>query len=92
MGKVLLCFKREGCYNCPAVEAIVRELLNDNTCSFSAEFINADDISNDLQFRLLENSLFVFSVPTLILDEDGKMILISSGDVPSIERVRKAVC
>jgi hypothetical protein len=90
--KKLLCFIREGCINCPAAKEVVREILDDETCRVSAEFINADEITLDLQYRLLEGQIFIFAVPTIVLEDEGKMTLISSGDVPTIAKLKRAVC
>ena len=84
-------FVRDGCVNCPAAEAVVEEVMQEESCKAIVEKINADNISEKLMYELLENSLFIFAVPTVILEEDGKMTLISSGEPPTKEMLIKCV-
>ncbi|MHA1960689.1 MAG: hypothetical protein ACW99U_10675 [Candidatus Thorarchaeota archaeon] len=45
----------------------------------------------DFEFRLLENQVFISSTPSIIIENGGKLRMLSSGDVPTIEGVRSAV-
>jgi protein-disulfide isomerase-like protein with CxxC motif len=89
--KTLYLFTRKDCYNCPAAEQLVEEAMHGEKCEAVVKIIDADSISERLQFELLENQLFIFAVPTFVLKDEGKMELISSGDLPTIAALRKAV-
>ena len=79
---------QENCANCPAAKAVVQEALSDT--DVPVKIINLDDMDPDLEFRLLENQLFVASTPSIIIERGGTLKMIHSGEVPSIEQVRSA--
>ncbi len=79
---------QENCANCPAAKAVVHEALSDT--DVSVKIINLDDMDPDLEFRLLENQLFVASTPSIIIERGGTLKMIHSGEVPTIDQVRSA--
>ena len=79
---------QENCANCPAAKAVVHEALSDT--DVPVKVINLDDMDPDLEFRLLENQLFVASTPSIIIERGGTLKMIHSGEVPTIDQVRNA--
>ena len=43
----------------------------------------------DLEFRLLENQVFIASTPSIILENNGTLKMLYSGAVPTVEDVRR---
>lgn len=83
----LILFTREKCPKCPAAKEVVKEIAAD--MSVDVEAINADNIAEELEYELLENQLFVFSTPTVMIrDDKGKLKKFSTGEIPNPERLR----
>lgn len=77
----LYLFTREGCVNCPAAKRVVEE-IGETVDDLHVIAVNADDIGDDLQDELLENQLFIFSTPAVVIRNDNGLKMFSSGDVP----------
>ena len=75
--------KRKECVNCPAVKSMLDEL------NIKYKLIDADNISEDLQFKFLENQIFIYSTPSIVIEDDGKFELFSSGEIPKISKLKK---
>lgn len=83
-------FTRRECPNCPAAKQIAEDVAVDMNVSIS--IINADDIDDDLQDELLENQIFVFSTPlVLIKNGDGEIRQFSVVSPPDFEELRTAL-
>ena len=80
---------QENCINCPAAKAIVQEAI-DGT-NVPVEIVDLPSMDPDLEFRFLENQIFIASTPTIIIEKGGNLRIISSGKVPTIDGVRKAL-
>lgn len=80
-------FTREKCPNCPAAKQVVKEAAADMNINVS--IIDADSIDDDLQDELLENQVFVFSTPlVLIKNGEGEIRQFSVSSVPDFEELR----
>ncbi|UCE09746.1 MAG: hypothetical protein JSW61_12355 [Candidatus Thorarchaeota archaeon] len=80
---------QENCINCPAAKAVVEEAVAGSEVSFHTVDLNRMD--PDFEFLLLENQVFIASTPSIIIENNGKLRMLSSGEVPTIEGVRSAV-
>jgi len=89
--KTLYLFTRKDCPNCPAAEQMIEECMQNKICDTVVKIIDADSISESLQFELLENQFFIFAVPTIIVKENKQMKLISSGILPNMADLEKVV-
>jgi hypothetical protein len=78
---------QENCANCPAAKAVVQEALQGSPVS--CETIDLAKMDPDLEFRLLENQLFIASTPSIILEDDGRLKMLYSGTIPTVEGIRK---
>ena len=81
-------FKRKGCSQCPAAEATVIEVLSENKYNVALELIDADSIDKDLQYKLLNNQIFIIATPTLVYNEEDTYKVISVGRVPTIDEIK----
>ncbi len=45
----------------------------------------------DFEFKLLENQVFIASTPSILLENNGSVKLLYSGEVPTIDSVRRAI-
>ncbi|MFW9795022.1 MAG: hypothetical protein ACFFEE_12000 [Candidatus Thorarchaeota archaeon] len=45
----------------------------------------------DFEFKLLEHQVFIASTPSILMENGGKLRLLYSGEVPSIEEIREEV-
>jgi hypothetical protein len=55
------------------------------------ETINLQKMDPDFEFKLLEQQLFIASTPSIIIENGGKLRLLYSGEVPSVESIREEV-
>lgn len=53
------------------------------------ETVDLQEMDPDLEFRLLENQLFIASTPSIILEHNGTLKMLYSGTVPTVEGIRK---
>lgn len=87
--KTVYVITQDGCVNCPAAKAIVQEAL-ENT-DIPVKIVDLQDMDPDFEFKLLENQVFIASTPSILLENNGSVKLLYSGDVPSIDGVRRAI-
>jgi len=80
---------QENCINCPAAKAVVKEATEGT--NIPVEIVDLPSMDPDLEFRLLENQVFIASTPTIIIERGGNLRIFSSGKVPTIDGVRKAL-
>ena len=80
---------QDNCINCPAAKAVVEEALTGS--SIRVETVDLQDMDPDLEFRLLENQVFIASTPSIIVEREGALKMLYSGDVPSVEDIRKVL-
>jgi hypothetical protein len=80
---------QENCINCPTAKAIVEEATEGT--NIPVEIVDLPSMDPDLEFRLLENQVFIASTPTIIIERAGNLRILSTGKVPTIDRVRKAL-
>lgn len=88
MPKVYL-FTQENCVNCPAAKAVVHEAFDGTNVPI--ETIDLQKMGDDLEFRLLENQIFIASTPAVLVERNGSMKLLYSGRVPTVEGIKKEV-
>ena len=86
----LYLFTQESCVNCPAAKAVVTEAFNGSDI-VDIQTIDLQKIDPDFEYRLLENQIFIASTPTIIVENNGAMKLLYSGQVPDVDTIRKEV-
>ncbi len=77
---------QENCINCPAAKAVVEEAFAGSTVN--VETVDLPTIDSDLEFRLLENQVFISSTPSIIVEKNGVLKMLYSGSVPTVEDIR----
>jgi len=77
------------CAKCPAAKAVVEEAIQGTRVPL--KLINLPDMDPDFEFRLLEEQVFISSTPTIIIENGGSLRVVSSGVVPTVEKIRKAL-
>ncbi|MFQ5833888.1 MAG: thioredoxin family protein [Candidatus Thorarchaeota archaeon] len=87
--RTLYLFTQEDCANCPAAKAVVEEALKGTGVSMKT--VDLERVDEDLDFRLLENQIFIASTPSIVVENSGSLELLYSGEVPTIEQVRKSL-
>jgi len=80
-------FKRKGCSNCPAAEAVVDEIAVET--GVKVVKVNADNIGINLEYKLLEEQIFVFATPVVVIEDENGMVLHSAGTVPKYKKLKK---
>jgi hypothetical protein len=82
-------FTQDGCANCPAAKAVIQEALDGSNAKW--ETVDLQDMDPDFEFKLLEHQVFIASTPSIIIENGGNLRLLYSGDVPTVEQIRKEV-
>ncbi|MGQ4911974.1 MAG: hypothetical protein ACP6KW_07365 [Candidatus Thorarchaeota archaeon] len=85
----LYLFTQESCVNCPAAKAVVHEAF-DGT-DINVQTVDLQNLDGDLEFRLLENQIFIASTPAILIEYGGRLKMLHSGDVPTVEEIQKEV-
>ncbi|MFW9808104.1 MAG: hypothetical protein ACFFE6_01880 [Candidatus Thorarchaeota archaeon] len=86
----LYLFTQDNCANCPAAKAVINEAFYGSN-NIRIETIDLKRMDPDFEFRLLEQQLFIASTPSIIIENGGKLRLLYSGEVPSVEAIREEV-
>ncbi|MFW9974361.1 MAG: thioredoxin family protein [Candidatus Thorarchaeota archaeon] len=86
---IIYLFTQDGCANCPAAKAVIQEAFDGSNVKL--ETIDLKAMDPDFEFKLLENQLFIASTPSIIIENGGKLRLLYSGEVPSVEEIRREV-
>jgi glutaredoxin len=82
-------FTQDGCANCPAAKAVLQEAFDGTDVIL--ETIDLPTMDPEFEFKLLEHQVFIASTPSIIIENGGKLRLLYSGEVPTVERIRKEV-
>lgn len=82
-------FTQDGCANCPAAKAVIQEAFEGSDVKM--ETIDLQAMDPDFEFKLLEQQLFIASTPSIIVENGGNLRLLHSGDVPTVEQIRREV-
>ena len=82
-------FTQDGCANCPAAKAVIQEAFEGSDVKM--ETIDLQAMDPDFEFKLLEHQLFIASTPSIIVENGGNLRLLHSGDVPTVEQIRREV-
>ncbi|MFX1560217.1 MAG: thioredoxin family protein [Promethearchaeota archaeon] len=82
-------FTQDGCANCPAAKAVIQEAFDGTNVKWNTIDLKAMD--PDFEFRLLENQVFIASTPSIIIENGGELRLLYSGDVPTVDEIRREV-
>ncbi|MFX0056390.1 MAG: thioredoxin family protein [Promethearchaeota archaeon] len=85
----LYVFTQEDCANCPAAKLVVEEALLGT--GYPMRVVDLAEVDEDLDFRMLENQIFIASTPSIVLENQGSLKLLYSGEVPTVEEVRKSL-
>ncbi len=80
---------QENCPNCPAAKMVVQEALDGYPVRI--EIVDLNNMDPDFEFRLLEEQVFVASTPSVIVENNGSLKLLYSGEVPTIDGIRSAI-
>ncbi|MFW9982173.1 MAG: hypothetical protein ACFFE3_09705 [Candidatus Thorarchaeota archaeon] len=86
----LYLFTQDNCANCPAAKAVINEAFDGST-DIRIETVDLKRMDPDFEFRLLEQQVFIASTPSIIIENGGKLRLLYSGEVPSVEAIREEV-
>lgn len=86
----LYLFTQDDCVNCPAAKAVVNEAFEDSDI-VSIETIDLQKVDPDFEFKLLENQIFIASTPAIIVENNGNMKLLYSGQIPDVDKIRQEV-
>lgn len=86
---VLHIITQVNCVNCPAAKAVVEEAIAGTDVLLN--IIDLEEMDPDFEFRLLENQVFIASTPSIILESNGTLKMLYTGQVPDIEDVRRAI-
>ena len=82
-------FTQDGCANCPAAKAVIQEAFEGTDVKM--ETIDLQAMDPNFEFKLLEQQLFIASTPSIIVENGGNLRLLNSGDVPTVEQIRREV-
>ncbi|MHA2149609.1 MAG: thioredoxin family protein [Candidatus Thorarchaeota archaeon] len=82
-------FTQDGCADCPAAKAVIQEAFDGSNVRW--ETIDLQAMDPDFEFKLLEHQVFIASTPTIIIENGGNLRLLYSGEVPSVEQIRREV-
>ncbi len=82
-------FTQDGCANCPAAKAVIQEAFDGTDVIL--ETIDLPTMDPEFEFKLLENQVFIASTPSIMIEHGGKLRLLYSGEVPTVERIRREV-
>ena len=82
-------FTQDGCANCPAAKAVIQEAFDGTNVNWDTIDLQAMD--PDFEFKLLENQVFIASTPSIIIENGGELRLLYSGDVPTVDEIRREV-
>jgi hypothetical protein len=86
----LYLFTQDNCVNCPAAKAVVSEAF-DGSDSVQVKTMDLNHIDPDFEFKLLEHQIFIASTPSIILENNGNLKLLYSGQIPDIDDIRREV-
>ncbi|MBD3406598.1 MAG: hypothetical protein GF411_10830 [Candidatus Lokiarchaeota archaeon] len=53
--------------------------------------VDLQNMNPDLEFRLLEEQIFIASTPSIILENNGALKLLYAGTIPTVDGIRKDV-
>ncbi len=82
-------FTQTNCPKCPAAKRVVTEAFDGS--GVRVEIVDLDNMDPDLEFRLLEEQVFIASTPSIVLENNGSLRLLYSGQVPTIDDIRSQV-
>ncbi|MHA1576428.1 MAG: hypothetical protein ACTSU3_03620 [Candidatus Thorarchaeota archaeon] len=57
----------------------------------NVETVDLSEMDPDLEFRLLENQVFIASTPSIVVESNGALRMLYSGTVPSVDEIRNDV-
>jgi glutaredoxin len=80
-------FTQPSCANCPAAKMVLSEALQGTNIQLKT--VDLQSMDPDLEFRLLEEQVFIASTPSVIVEDGHGLRLLYSGQVPSVEDVRQ---
>jgi hypothetical protein len=86
---MLYVFTQEDCANCPTAKLVVEEALAGT--GYPMRVVDLKEVDEDLDFRMLESQIFISSTPSIVLENHGSLKLLYSGEVPTVEDVRKSL-
>ncbi|MHA2352866.1 MAG: thioredoxin family protein [Candidatus Thorarchaeota archaeon] len=89
MTPTIYLFTQDGCANCPAAKAVIQEAFDGSNVSF--ETIDLQEMDPEFEYKLLEHQVFIASTPSIIIENGGNLRLLHSGNVPTVEQIRREV-
>ena len=83
----LMMFTRKNCANCPPAKEIVGAVaINLN---LDVAMYDADNIPFEVLHTLLNNQIYIFSVPALIVENENKLNVVFAGMAPNEKDLEK---
>ncbi|MBY8997927.1 MAG: thioredoxin family protein [Candidatus Thorarchaeota archaeon] len=82
-------FTQDGCVKCPAAKAVIQEAFDGTNVVL--ETVDLEAMDSDFEFKLLEHQVFIASTPSIIIENGGNLRLLYSGEVPTVEQIRREV-
>jgi hypothetical protein len=55
------------------------------------ETVDLQAMDSDFEFKLLEHQVFIASTPSIIIENGGNLRLLYTGEVPTVEQIRREV-
>lgn len=63
----------------------------DGTKDVQVKTIDLKKMDPDLEYILLEHQIFIASTPSIIVENNGNMKLLYSGQIPDVDTIRREV-
>ena len=68
---------------------MVDEAFKDS--NIQVQTVDLQKMDSDFEYKLLEHQIFIASTPAIIVENNGNMKLLYSGNVPEVETIRREV-
>jgi hypothetical protein len=85
----LYLFTQDGCANCPAAKAVINEAFDGSDVLIRT--VDLKDLDSDFEYVLLEHQIFIASTPAIIVENNGNMKMLYSGQIPDVATIRREV-
>ncbi len=89
MPPTLYLVTQQNCVNCPAAKQVVYEALDGTGVQITE--IDLAEMDSDFEFRLLEEQVFIASTPSIIVENNGSLQMLYSGEIPTLDGIRDAL-
>ncbi|MEM1728348.1 MAG: thioredoxin family protein [Candidatus Jordarchaeales archaeon] len=86
MIRKLIVFTQENCPNCPVAKKSAEKVCEELKIPF--EIVDVKELSEELEFELLKNQIYVVSTPTIVAVRDDDMKALVLGEPVSYEELK----